>query len=96
MPKPNEDSKYHGCDPPNSESSTDRTLSTATATVTGAGPPNTYCMTIFPPSWRVKDWYIAKWLQAFGGFDPRGLLIAGIILCGVFGLGGIGLLLISS
>ena len=26
----------------------------------GVGPPNGRCMTIFPPSWRMKDWCVAS------------------------------------
>ena len=95
LPSPSDDARFHGCNSPNAEPSTDTTLSTATAARVGTGPPNPYCMTIFPPSWRVKDWYVATWLAAFGGFDPNGLLIAGVILCGVFGLAGLGLLYCS-
>eukprot|EP00966_Prymnesium_polylepis_P246720 5706061-Prymnesium_polylepis.2 len=72
--------KYHGCGHEDLTDSRPPTLSTATDLLAGAGPPNRYCMTIFPPEWRVHDWYVATWLQELADFDPRGLLIAGVVL----------------
>lgn len=46
----------------------------------GAGPPNPDCMTIFPPSWRTKDYFVYALLAQKGGFNPRGPLMASIIM----------------
>ena len=46
----------------------------------GAGPPNPDCMTIFPPSWRTKDYFVYALLAQKGGFNPRGPLMASVIM----------------
>ena len=46
-------------------------------------------MSLFPPSWRADDWYVATWLQELENFNPKGMMIAGAILGGIFGLLGL-------
>jgi hypothetical protein len=60
------------------------TLSGVAQRVAGAAPPNPFCMTIFPPSWRVADWYVATWLQELMDFDPYPMFLAGVILSAIF------------
>ena len=56
------------------------TLSTVAEYVAGPGPPNRRCLTIFPPEWRVADWYVAMWVEQMHRYDPApGLWFAGII-----------------
>lgn len=71
---------YHGCgndsiDPPASDSYTNYMQG-----LVGSGPPNPFCMTIFPPSWRMNDWALWRWTTMIGSFDPFPMLIAGIVL----------------
>ena len=54
----------------------------------GIGPPNRYCMSLFPPSWRLDDWYVGRWVTLTNDFNPFGLLIAGIVIFGIGGIGG--------
>ena len=48
---------------PQGETPSDDSLSKFVAWRAGHGPPNPYCMTIFPPSWRVADWFLESWLS---------------------------------
>ena len=61
-------------------------LSEVAEGMAGAGPPNPYCMSIFPPSWRMSDWYVAFQLMSRASYDPNSLLIAGIVISSLFGL----------
>jgi hypothetical protein len=61
-------------------------LSEVAEGMAGAGPPNPFCMSIFPPSWRLTDWYVSIQLMARGNYDPSSLLIAGIVISSLFGL----------
>ena len=47
----------------------------------GPGPSNPDCMTVFPPSWRTKDYYIYAKLAQARAFNTRGLLLVPCILC---------------
>jgi hypothetical protein len=74
---------YHGCGPQAPVAGAE-TLSGVAQRVAGAAPPNPFCMTIFPPSWRVADWYVATWLQELMDFDPYPMFLAGVILSAIF------------
>ena len=53
----------------------------------GGGPPNPLCVTIFPPSWRLADWFVVQF-QELEDSGSIALVVVGILflLCG----GGIG------
>jgi hypothetical protein len=38
-------------------------LSDAVESIAGAGPPNPQCLSIFPPSWRMADWFVFVWVK---------------------------------
>ena len=43
-------------------------------------PPNPYCMTILPPSWRVAEWTVLEKLKTVQGFNPQAMMWASIIM----------------
>ena len=45
----------------------------------GAGPPNPYCMGIFPPSWRLDDWTVAEYARMVNDFNPFGMIVGGFV-----------------
>ena len=44
----------------------------------GHGPPNPMCYSIFPPSWRMADWFTVEWVATTQRFDPFWLVVSGI------------------
>jgi hypothetical protein len=46
----------------------------------GQGPPNPLCYSIFPPSWRMADWFSVEWVATTQRFDPFWLVVSGIII----------------
>jgi hypothetical protein len=61
--------KVHGC----AEASVMQTrsrLSEALHLEAGHGPPNPFCMTIFPPSWRITDWCARRIRHALPAHKP--------------------------
>ena len=68
--------------PPPSRRSASETLSTVARKEAGEGPPNPLCMSIFPPSWRLDDWYVGAWLMQMADYDPvLGVWFWGFWLC---------------
>jgi len=101
MPTVGEAGKIHGCNMPTVGEAGDNAgeLSAATTTNNGEGPPNPYCMSLFPPTWRATDWYVAHKLDALnqdGGDTATALLIAGVVLVSFFGCSGVFALVMAS
>ena len=59
------------------------TLSEVADALAGEGPPNPRCSTIVPPSWRVRDWYVATWVTSLESYDPWSTLNLGFWCVGM-------------
>jgi len=72
----------HGCGDAHSMSP----LTTAAQGLGGSqtGPPNPFCMSIFPPEWRLADHFVSNFFGSLEGFDPFGLYVGGIVCGSIF------------
>ena len=73
--------RMHGC---SGEAQAADGLSAAIASLHGTGPPNPYCFSIFPPSWRLSEWVVNHWKPSSNdGIVSADLLLASYVLGGV-------------
>ena len=86
--------RFHGCGSESDarafvEAESARSLLSAyVRELAGDGPPNPFCMTLFPPSWRVEDWASGSWLTDTSNQGGT-LLIVSFILFPIFSAPGV-------